>query len=215
MIKLIYKLFKSELNQLAFDDWHKPNKMQGLEFAFVFQGKKWYSYSDFNKMPIARYTEMERLNLEMQNVIDKKDMSVFTELIKSSIEMMMIKGKLPQGMAQISAVAKEMEARQTMLIHERIWFEIAACQYIREDEDPTLYNHSWEQSKAELFKTNVADLGGLHGFFMQAGFERYIPSLAKLEQGYEQLWKQQVEDLRIQTTYLASLISESKSTTTL
>ncbi len=214
MLKIIYNLFKGKLNQLAFNDWHKPNKWQGLQFAFVFQGKKWYKYTDMNLMPIKRYTEMERLSMEMQNVISKKDMSVFIDLIKSSIDMMMIKGKLPQGMAQISKVATEMEARQTMLIHERIWFEIAACQYIREDEDPTIFNADWENTKAELFKQNVAELGGLHGFFMEAGFERFIPSLAKLAPEFEQLWKEQIAELRAQTQYLASLISDSKSTTT-
>lgn len=214
MLKIIYNLYKKQLNQLAFDDWHKPNKWQGLQFAFVFQGKKWYSYSDMNLMPIKRYTEMERLSMEMQRICTKDELSQLTELLKASVEMVMIKGKLPQGLAQMSKVVTELEARQTMLIHERIWFDIAACQYIREDEDPTIYNHDWEATKADLFRKNVAELGGLHGFFMEAGFDRFIPSLAKLEPEFEQLWHDQIAELMAMTQMTASLISESKSTRT-
>jgi hypothetical protein len=193
MLKIIFRLFKSRFLELAQLETMKP-KGEGLVYAFTFKGKKWYTYEDLNLIPILRYGQFNRFMLEMQNCITRNEFDLITEAMTAALEMI-ASGRKAKGLAELTNIIEECNKRRTLLYHEEIWFRLASSLYVCEDENAHEWNETYEQQKAEMFKNDVAAFGGMHAFFTQAGWGRYIPSFEKLTSDFDGFIENQQAEL--------------------
>lgn len=213
MLKVIFNLFKARFLELAQAETIKPVH-EGMIYAFTFQGKKWYTWDDLNLVPIARYGQFNRFMMELQNVISRDEIKLICQALEAAVEKL-AEGKKARGISEITAVVKEINARHELLYHEEIWFRLASCILVAEDENPGVWNEDYEAHKANQFKANVEQFGGLHAFFTQRGWSEYIPSFEKLTSGFDELAKQQQEELKALLNVCESIArSDSQSTST-
>ena len=214
MLKIIFNLFKSRFLELAQAETLKPMH-DGMVYAVTFQGKKWYTWDDLNLVPISRYGQFNCFMQELQNVISRDEIKLICNALEAAVEKL-AEGKKARGISEITAIVKEINARHDLLYHEEIWFRLASCILVAEDEDPGVWNEANEAYKANQFKSNVADFGGLHAFFMQRGWSEFIPSFEKLTSDFDELAKQQQDELKALLNVCESIVlSNSPSTSTL
>ena len=219
MLKLIFRLFKNRFLELAQLETMKP-KGEGLVYAFTFKGKKWYTYEDLNLIPILRYGQFNRFMLEMQNCLTRDEQDMVWDAVETSLEKI-ASGNKRKGLADLTNIVEECRKRRTLLYHEEIWFRLACSLYVSEDENAHEWNETYEAQKAEMFKNDVAAFGGMHAFFTQAGWGRYIPSFEKLTSDFDGFIENQREELetliqtceRIIRTNSASLSTSNPSET--
>lgn len=207
MVALLYRLFKKQFNQLAFDDWHQPNPHADLVFAFVHRGKKYYHYPDLNKTPIERYAQIERITTEIQNVLSRKELSQVLDAMEESAALLGEKKTVGKAIGEIMGWVQELKRRHSLLIHPELWFALASAQYICEDQDPTKWDAEYEHLKAQMFRADLEASGGLHDFFIKAGFSRLIPSLPKLSSDFDKLFQDQAIEVEALSQYLSSRTS--------
>nr|MBP6732098.1 hypothetical protein [Chitinophagales bacterium] len=76
--------------------------------------------------------------------------------------------------------------RKAILFDPTLLTEIAALLYIREDENPAVYNEQIHKEKFNLLWTDSQKGGALYDFFQQAGLSRYIPSQSITAENWQQ-----------------------------
>lgn len=209
MVALIYRLFKAQFNQLAFNDWHQPNPHADLAFAFVHRGKKYYYYPDLNKTPIERYAQIERITTEIQNVLSRRELAIVLDKMEESAALLGEKKTVGKAIGEILGLVGELKRRHTLLIHPELWFALASAQYICEDQDPTKWDAEYEDLKAKMFRADIEAGGGLHDFFIKAGFERFIPSLPKLATDFDKLYQDQAIEIEALTQVISSFTNSA------
>lgn len=209
MVALLYRLFKAQFNQLAFNDWHQPNPHADLAFAFVHRGKKYYYYPDLNKTPIERYAQIERITTEVMNMLSRAELTLVLDAMEKEAENISNPKLMIKSIGKIMGLVDELKRRHTLLIHPELWFALASAQYICEDQDPTKWDAEYEDLKAKMFRADIEASGGLHDFFTKVGFNRLIPSLPKLSTDFDKLYQDQLAEIKALTDYLSSTNSAS------
>ncbi len=141
-----------------------------MEYKFAdSQGRRYYSYLNDYDIPIKRYGQFKRFLMELANGMARDEVKLFIDAMKSALN------KNPIDIAQIGFVLNEMELRNDILFHEEIMFNMVATLYIREDQDPQVWDEETEQVKAQYLKIEAQ--GKLYDFFVTASLGKYIPYL--------------------------------------
>jgi hypothetical protein len=163
-----------------------------LEFAFTdSKGRKYYKFNDLKNMPLSMLEQLTILQLEVEGRIKGTDLD---EWIKRCKEIASSGSKT--AVADIGHMLGALEDRRGVLIEPVLLMEIAALLYVREDEDPTIYNKDLHKEKFKQFTDDCAKPGGLYDFFLNAGLARYMPSVSFTPIEWELFLKNQMAQIK-------------------
>lgn len=148
MIKLLYILFRRSFLKLAFSDQDKPKGLSKYSFQFIdSEGRKYYAPNDMQDIHLERKAQLIKSVGELNACLTGEELRITKEAIKKALN----NGNSPDY-AMIGFVVKEWELRQSTLIHTDIVLDITALFYIREDEDPSVFDLEIHNKKVEQFK---------------------------------------------------------------
>ncbi|MDB5281129.1 MAG: hypothetical protein JWO06_204 [Bacteroidota bacterium] len=163
---------------------------QYLEFAFAdSKGQRYYRFNDLKNMPLAMLEQLNILQLEVESRIKGSDLDEWISNCKK-----IISSGSKTSLADIGYMLGALEERRTLLLDPRLLMEIAALLYIREDEDPTIYNRDLHREKFLQFNYDKKDV--LFDFFVSAGLSRYLPSVNFMPAEWEKYLNNQLQQIQ-------------------
>lgn len=173
-----HEILKEKALSYAFRS-QKP-KTEGFEkMRIVFidsKGRKYYQYDDNLEMPMVRKGKLEMYYNWMASGITGKEIDMFANAIEAAadecINTLKADGKI-KHLSRIGAIAEELRRRRDMIVHEDVCFRIIGLQYIREDQDPRIWDQEIEDEKVKQFREDSK--GGLEAFFMGSPLKKLLP----------------------------------------
>lgn len=177
--------FKKAITDYVFSAQSKTYRAY-LEFAFAdSKGNRYYQFNDLKNMPLALLEQLNILQLEIESRIKGNDLDEWIAACKK-----IISSGSKTSVADIGHMLGALEERRTLLMDPRLLMEIAALLYIREDEDPTVYNKDLHREKYLQFEADKKDV--LFDFFVSAGLSRYLPSAGFMPTEWDKYLKNQL-----------------------
>ena len=157
----------------------KRDDFSKMEVAFTdSNGVKYYKYLKDLDIPIIRFSHLQVYIQEMAAGFNRNEIELFLTALETALAgTEETSGKPDIGM--IGWLLKEMRMRKDVLAHEEVLFWMVAALYIREDQNPAVWDEEIEEQKIKQFK--VDSQGGLYGFFYGAGLSKYMPYFEKLK----------------------------------
>lgn len=162
--------FKQAIHNYVYNHQGKSYK-DNLEFAFIDSGgRKYYYFPDLKKLPLPLLEKLNELQEQMGCKLPGRDLDAWTAKVEEELN-----SKNPKltVVAYWLGVLKE---RRNILFEPTVLTEIAALLYIREDENPAVYNAALHKEKFDMLWADSKKGAKLYDFFQQAGLSRYIPS---------------------------------------
>lgn len=134
------------------------------------EGKRYFEFTDLYDMPLPRHDELQIILIEIANRISYDDLDNF---IAIGLKIVDEKKKI----SEISFMLQALKRRRELLYDPYLMFKLCAAIYIREDQDPTIWDDELEKKKIIQFKKDFA--GGLYDFFHKAGLAKYLPAYTR------------------------------------
>ncbi|HWB62976.1 MAG TPA: hypothetical protein VG603_05640 [Chitinophagales bacterium] len=170
-----------------------------LEFAFVdSKGKKYYRFNDLKNMPLALLEQLTILQLEIESRIKGPDLDEWIAHCKA-----IVSSGSRTAVADVGHMLGALEERRTVLLDPVLMLEVAALLYIREDEDPTVYNKDLHREK--FIQLNEDQKNTLYDFFVSAGLSRYFPSAGFTPQNWQKFLESQMGQIEAFTVLLGKI----------
>lgn len=121
-----------------------------LIFAFKdLDGRSYYKFQDETKLPIERMAMVQKFMIEMTRGMSSKELDNLLGIAEKHIHSGL---KDPRNASKVAGVIHEIRLRETMISHVDLCYSYLAACYIREDEEPTIYNQQAQIEKIEAFK---------------------------------------------------------------
>lgn len=166
--------------------WRKKKSSPDLEFAFKAEGKKYYRIPAQMALPIERFGKLQE-NLMWQSAgMTAQELTGLIEIGEKNWQEY-IKGN-EKAMSRVGLVFEEMRMRSQMVMHTELLYHFLGILYIREDENPEVYDEEIQLEKVQAFKELVKKKGAWSTF--------QIPELQRVNQQlnwsqaeWEELWK--------------------------
>lgn len=149
----------------------------------------WYRrYEDEMKLPIKRMERLHIIAREIGNRVDDGDLSAFLENHESII---LSDKTADEKLKLLHQHTVNLKQRTDLLAPPELLMRLVCATYIREDQDPCVWDEALEDEKhAQLMRDQA---GGLADFFYTAGLSGYLPSPSSLRSGTEKLLKKSQE----------------------
>lgn len=123
---------------------------ENLVFAFNdLEGNGYYKFPKGIEMPLSRIGKVQEYLMWLSRGVSKEE---YLRAIDIAEQAMNDGVKNTKGMAKIGFVLGELKERANMVIHDELFYNIIACQLIRQDESPTLFNNEIHMQKVEELK---------------------------------------------------------------
>ena len=150
MLKLIFNLFEKRFIKFL----NKKNAIkltkENLNFSFHdMEGNGYYKFPKDIELPMLRNAKLQEYLMWLYKGISKDEYIKALEYAESGIEGGIKDGK---GLGKIGFILNELKDRCNMVIHDELFYNIIACQLIRGDESPTVFNNEIQMQKVEAFK---------------------------------------------------------------
>ena len=146
----------------------KKKIKRNLQYVFTDSlGANYYQFVDPDSMSVERRFKLEEYLQMLSYRLSKDELQKFVDSILACAD--------KKDINTIVFLTKELEARQKELMHPSLIFDVAAIQYIREDENEKVFDIAIHEQKVKQFE---ADAGGsLHDFFFHQSLRDYLPGL--------------------------------------
>lgn len=168
---MLKKLFKKKTVQ-------SPPPKADLVFCFEYEGKKYYQWPDPLNMPIQRVTQNLFFSLELSLGMSTEHLNKLINMAEVNI----LSGK-KEGYIKAVGCLHEMKVRQNQIAPISIYYNQFAVSYIREDEDPLIYNEQVQKEKVEVFAKASQEQGSF--FFQLPEFKQ----LCELSNIFSENWQ--------------------------
>lgn len=177
--RFIYWLFSKVVLKVYFNSQSKKSGFENMNKAFVDSNADIYYLpkSDFD-YGLRRSKEIQKRLSRINSGLSDDELNKFIEALENALN----GGRNPK-LADIAFLIGEIKARQEIWIHEDLWFDILALKYIREDENPAVFDMEIHKQKVAQFQKDSE--GGLYDFFYKMGLITFIPYLSKLEKDWD------------------------------
>lgn len=213
-LKKIYQEHKQEILKLYHAD-QAPDKPE-MEKAYVdSNGVTYYQFQNYQQIPPDRLGKMQDFMSLMSLAIDNSELKKLFDLVRNEAALAYA-GK-PHELAKVlGMVLSEVDDRSQMLMHPRLLWNFIAVQYVREDENPAVFNQIIHDQKFEQFQKDHENMSTY--FFFQTKALKQVNSFLNFTQTeWDQYWKQSLNRIeqtqRIINHLSGSLSSTSRSTT--
>lgn len=150
MLKLIFNLFEKRFIKFL----NKKNSIKltkdNLNFSFHdMEGNGYYKFPKDIELPMTRNAKLQEYMMWLYKGISKEEYIKAIEYAESGIEGGIKDGK---GLSKIGFILNELKDRCNMVVHDELFYNIIACQLIRSDESPTVFNNEIQMQKVLAFK---------------------------------------------------------------
>ena len=147
---MLYKIFEKGFLKYL----HKKNgttlSKESLIFSFIdLDGNTYYKFPKDLSLPMVRLGKLQEYmqwlssgvtGVELDKMLDACDNALMNGL------------KNNNGFAKIGFILAELRDRKKMIIHDELFYNIIACQIIRHDESPTVFNNEIQMQKVIAFR---------------------------------------------------------------
>lgn len=208
MIKLIYKLFRRQLNALVFEEneSHKDWR-DNCEVGFVDDnGNKYYRYKPDYKMPIQRMSYVDTLKLQYVQTWGQQEQVLYDNKLRelfSDLESQKSFKQYYKKLANLVSLLDEKKLRENHVIQTDVLLNMVSCLLIREDEDPTEVNEKILAQKIETFKKKISWM-----FLKQQSILDWMGLSHLTEEEFTQLWELSQSHINKRAERLSSIIKE-------
>lgn len=163
--------FKEAIHDYCFSHQSKTYK-DNMEFIFTdSENRKYFYFPDLKNMPLPLLEKLNELQEQLNSKIPGRDLDSWVEAITKSLN-----GNSTTKLTDAGYWLGVLKDRRSILFDPTLLTEIAALLYIREDENPCVYNKELHKEKFELLWKDSQQGMKLYDFFQQAGLKGYIPS---------------------------------------
>lgn len=176
--KFLFNTFKQDFLKFAYkeqDFKHKPDAK--LTFQFIdSEGNKYFSYSDELQFPLNRKGMIDLFYKELNASLNQNNLWKFMDTIDElALEEIENPKKRGGNTAKIRHLIDELRLRKDSLVREDILWKLFAAYYIREDENPFLWDEEFQAKKIEQLKKDVQEGSGLYDFFYKKPLKVHLP----------------------------------------
>ena len=184
--KIIFYLFRKQFIKLAFNTQSKPKGFEDMEWCFIdSNGKNYYKHIKDDEIPIIRKLYLCLFDGELSAKVNGRELlligDAFRKAAYGAVEAKTNLERHPH-LQNIILLVEEIEKRHSMILHLDLMFDIISVLYVREDEDPALFDKDIHNQKVNQFKQDSA--GGLYDFFYQGGFAQFMPSFKDMRKDF-------------------------------
>jgi len=121
-----------------------------LIFAFHdLEGNGYYKFPKGLELPLSRIAKVQEYLMWLSKGVSQEE---YLKALEIAEEAMNNGIKDAKGMAKIGFVLGELKERSKMVIHDELFYNIIACQMVRQDESVTEFNNEIHMQKVEAFK---------------------------------------------------------------
>ncbi len=162
-----------------------------LEKCFVDRnGKQYYRFPEAVALPVERLGKRsEILQWMSAGLSDSEQELLLNEIDKALMDGLSNKDK--KSAARIGSIIHQMRERRKMVIHTELLYNFLACQWVREDEAPDVYNNEIQMQKVEQFKEEVAHSNS-YFFFQQTELKMLNDYMNFTEDEWNKYWAESV-----------------------
>lgn len=186
MFKILYKFFPNQMNEVVYNSQPRPDEFGKMKVSFVCNGKRYYRYRDDLDIPLQRKGQIDILLKEWEAKISSYELQDWLSKMEKSLDEA-VSGSAVKSLAKIGFLIEELKARQEKLIHTEILFALVGAMYIREDQDPAVWNEEVERMKIREVKKAYEEGGAVRDFFDRAGWSEFLPFIGKSQINMKQL----------------------------
>lgn len=171
IVRLLARIgFKQAIQLYVYNHQSKGYK-ENMEFAFIDGGgRKYYYFPDMKKLPLPLLEKLNELQEQLGCKVPGRDLDAWVAKVEE-----VLNGKNPK-LTDVGYWLGVLKERRSILFEPTVLTEIAALLYIREDENPAIYNQALHKEKFEILWNDSQKGAKLYDFFQQAGLSSYIPS---------------------------------------
>ena len=163
--------FKDAIHDYCFSHQSKIYK-DNMEFIFTDSlNRKYFYFPELKNMPLPLLEKLNELQEQLNSKVPGKDLDAWIESVEKCLN-----GNSNTKITDVGYWLGVMKDRRTILFDPTILTEIAALLYIREDENPCVYNKDLHKEKFEMLWKDSQQGMKLYDFFQQAGLKGFIPS---------------------------------------
>ena len=120
-----------------------------LVFAFHdLEGKGYYRFSKELELPLCRAAKIQEYVMWLVRGCSKHEYLNLIEVADAALSCGLKDGK---GISKLGHALNELKYRCKMVVHDELFYNILAVQYIRSDEDPTGFSSEIHQQKVDAF----------------------------------------------------------------
>ena len=145
-------------------------------FAFTDQqGRHYYGWEDFAKMPPARASEVDDVLLQIDAGLSHSQLATLaTAIIDANTQAVEAKDPKVRNrhIAKSSAIAMELQVRPRQIVPRECYYALAAICAVRQDEDPDVFDATIQAEKMQTFR-EAAEAGSAF-FTQQAAFVKLL-----------------------------------------
>jgi hypothetical protein len=193
-----------EIKKRLVDLQRKPIGFNELEFRFFdSNGRKYYGFPKNMPLPIERFGRMRDFMTWMTVGISPDE---FEQLIDVADKSWVNTLKTNKNHQRVGLILQELKLRLNMVVHTDLVYNFLAVQWVREDENPQIFDSSIQDEKVEMFKHDAAT-GDAYFFFHQ-------PELMKLNELWNFTpgeWEKYWQESKMKQTWLKTALKTISS----
>jgi len=163
--------FKDAIHDYCFSHQSKSYK-DNMEFIFTDSlNRKYFYFPDLKNMPLPLLEKLNELQEQLNSKVPGRDLDSWMQSVEK-----VLNSNSNTKVTDVGYWIGVLKDRRSILFDPTILTEIAALLYIREDENPCVYNKELHKEKFEMLWKDSQQGMKLYDFFQQAGLRGYIPS---------------------------------------
>lgn len=208
MVEYCIENQKEAMRKFFIREQHKPIGFDNLEFRFLdMAGKAYYGFPPDMPVPIERFGKMRDFLMWMTVGVSPEEFDmIYDAMDKSWIDTL----KTKKNHQRIGLLLQELKLRKNMTIHTELLYNFLAVQWIREDENPEIFDSEIQDQKVRQFKIETREQN-TYFFFHQPELKRLKELLEFTQAEWLAYWNESVEKQAFLRIAIKSILSEIES----
>lgn len=173
----------------CFHEEHSKRKFDRKEMELAYHGSDGHFYDRFPKnlgLPIDRFGKMKFFLMWMVQGISPDEINALLDKADDALG----KGLTdPKNAAMIGKCHEEIRGRERLTIHTELLYNFLAVQWVRDDEDPLVYNNQIQLEKVDAFKKEN-EKGNSYFFFQQEELKMLSNLFKMSEEEWNLFWQE-------------------------
>jgi hypothetical protein len=186
MTGILFKIFGPAIHRHIAAGYLRPPGFTGMEPSFSgLDGRAYYTWADVGDMPPVRQKHIERCLCFANAGIGEKTLEELCAKAEAA-NMDALRAEKTEARSQahsrLAFIIGELKNRPKEVIPEEVYYDIAACFAIREDEDPRAFDPVIHAQKIDMLR-KAGQQG--HDFFAKlSGFKKLLGHSLTTEEGF-------------------------------
>lgn len=176
MTGLLFKLFGKAIHRHIAEGSIRPRGFDGLDYFFSgLDGRGYYSWPDVSTMPPKRQKHIERcLRMADAGIGERTLEELCDHAERANMDALKAAKDADRSKAhsRVAFIIGEIRNRPKEVIPEEVYYDLAACFAIREDENPLEFDVVTHGQKIDMLRK--AGQGGYDFFVKLSGFRKLL-----------------------------------------